>query len=234
MRPLVQFTKLYATQHALRHLNLRALLRSYSSPHHFRFKHACPHLPGRIIQIRFHGPLGFVYQPAFITREEESALLDIIRALPLQEAKFQQYTARRRTVRYGTEYDPRAKAPDQAPGIPEFLFPLRDKVARWIALPAESFVHGLVTKYRLGTPLGWHRDSPEYEAIAGVSLGAACRMRLRPYQPDERHKKEDVISLELEPRSAYQIRDKARWGWQHSIAATKQLRYSIMFRTARR
>lgn len=187
-----------------------------------------------LFESEFRGLPGFAYQPAFITREEESALLDIIRELPLQEAKFQQYTARRRTVRYGTEYDPRAKAPDAAPGIPEFLFPLRDKVARWIELPAENFVHGLVTEYRPGTPLGWHRDAPDYEAIAGVSLGGACRMRLRPYQPGERHKKEEVISLELEPRSAYQIRDKARWGWQHSIAATKQFRYSITFRTARR
>ena len=187
-----------------------------------------------LFESEFRGPPGFVYQPAFISREEEAALLQIIRGLPLQEAKFQQYTARRRTVRYGTEYDPRAKALDEAPGIPEFLFPLRDKVARWIELPAESFVHGLVTEYRPGTPLGWHRDAPDYEAIAGVSLGGACRMRLRPYQPGERHKKEDVFSLELEPRSAYQIRDTARWGWQHSIAATRQLRYSITFRTARR
>lgn len=187
-----------------------------------------------LFEFEFRGPPGFVYQPAFITREEESALLEIIRELPLQEAKFQQYTARRRTVRYGTEYGPRLKSTDAAPGIPEFLFPLRDKVAQWIELPAESFVHGLVTEYRPGTPLGWHRDAPDYEAIAGVSLGGACRMRLRPYLPGERHKKEEVISLELEPRSAYQIRDKARWGWQHSIAATRQLRYSITFRTARR
>ena len=187
-----------------------------------------------LFESEFRGPPGFVYQPAFITREEESALLEIIRELPLQEAKFQQYTARRRTVRYVTEYDPRLKSPDAAPGIPEFLFPLREKVARWIELPAESFVHGLVTEYRPGTPLGWHRDAPDYEAVAGVSLGGACRMRLRPYQPGERQKKEDVVSLELEPRSAYQIRDEARWGWQHSIAATKQLRYSITFRTARR
>ena len=146
-----------------------------------------------LFESEFRGPPGFVYQPAFITREEELALLDIIRGLPLQEAKFQQYTARRRTVRYGTEYRPRVKAPDAAPGIPDFLFPLRDKVARWIELPAESFVHGLVTEYRPGTPLGWHREAPDYEAIAGVSLGGACRMRLRQYQPGEHHKKEDVI-----------------------------------------
>ena len=187
-----------------------------------------------LFESAFQGPEGFTYQPAFITREEEAALLAILRTLPFQEAKFQQYTARRRTVRYGTEYDSRIAVPDEAPGIPEFLLPLRDKAASWIELPADNFVHGLVTEYRPGTPLGWHRDAPDYEVIVGVSLGGACRMRLRPYLPGASHRKQDAVSLELEPRSAYRIRDNARWGWQHSIAATKQLRYSITFRTGRR
>ena len=39
----------------------------------------------------------------------------------------------------------------------------------------------LINEYRIGTPLGWHRDSPEFNLVAGVSLGAPCRMRLRPY-----------------------------------------------------
>ena len=38
---------------------------------------------------------------------------------------------------------------------------------------------------------------------------------------------------ELAPRSAYTIRGVARWGWQHSIAPTDTLRWSITFRTAR-
>jgi hypothetical protein len=29
------------------------------------------------------------------------------------------------------------------------------------------------------------------------------------------------------------MRDTARWGWQHCISETKELRYSITFRTAR-
>jgi hypothetical protein len=96
-----------------------------------------------LFESEFRGPPGFVYRPGFITFEEESALLEIIRGLPLQEAKFRQYTARRRTVWYGTEYDRRRKSPNKAPGIPEFLWPLRDKVAAWIRLPAQNFVHGL-------------------------------------------------------------------------------------------
>jgi hypothetical protein len=33
------------------------------------------------------------------------------------------------------------------------------------------------------------------------------------------------------PRSIYLLRGAARWGWQHSVAPTKVLRYSITLRT---
>jgi alkylated DNA repair dioxygenase AlkB len=46
-------------------------------------------------------------------------------------------------------------------------------------------------------------------------------------------KKADVLRLTLAPRSIYLLRGAARWEWQHSVAATRQLRYSITLRTAR-
>jgi alkylated DNA repair dioxygenase AlkB len=57
-------------------------------------------------------------------------------------------------------------------------------------------------------------------------------MRLRPYP----HRKGDraALKLELEPRSAYAMRGAARWKWQHAISPTRQLRYSITFRTLAR
>jgi alkylated DNA repair dioxygenase AlkB len=70
---------------------------------------------------------------------------------------------------------------------------------------------------------------PNFELVCGVSLAAAARMRFRPYPPSKERK--SVLSLELAPRSAYILRDEARWRWQHSIPATKALRYSITFRT---
>jgi alkylated DNA repair dioxygenase AlkB len=180
------------------------------------------------------GPQGFVYQPALIAPEEEAALLDAIRGLPLQEAQFKQFTARRRTMVYGSAYDFDRNARGPAPPIPEFLMPLREKAAHWVGLPAQQFVHGLVSEYRPGTPLGWHRDVPDFEVVVGISLASAARMRLRPYRPGGRNKREDVIAMDLQPRSAYQLRDAARWEWQHSIAPTQALRYSITFRTGRR
>ncbi len=114
--------------------------------------------------------------------------------------------------------------------MPEFLFPLRAKVGEWAGKAEEAFVHALVTAYDEGTPLGWHRDTPEFGVIAGVSLGGAARMRWRRYPPQPR---ERVYDLELAPRSAYVRRDEARWGCQHCYAPTPALRYSITFRTLR-
>ena len=179
-------------------------------------------------------PDGFVYRPEFITPDEEAALLLKIRDLPLEEAKYKEFTARRRTMHYGGEYDFSAKKLEEAPALPSFLLPLRDKVADWAGVRPDELVHGLVSEYRPGTPLGWHRDVPNFELIGGVSLGGTARMRLRPYRPGEKQNRADVISVELAPRSAYLMRDDARWAWQHSIAATEELRYSITFRTARR
>ena len=73
---------------------------------------------------------------------------------------------------------------------------------------------------------------PQYEVIVGVSLGGTSQMRLRPYKPGGSNLRRDVISLTLEPRSAYVMRGIARWGWQHSIVAATELRYSITLRTA--
>ena len=36
------------------------------------------------------------------------------------------------------------------------------------------------------------------------------------------------------PRSVYALTGAARWSWQHSIPATKDLRYSVTFRTLKR
>ncbi len=162
-------------------------------------------------------PEGFVYVEDFIDEAEERALLEAIARLPLEVAKYKEYTARRRIAMFED-------------GMPEFLLPLRAKIAAWVGVPADDLHHALVNEFRAGTPLGWHRDAPAYGRVAGVSLGGWARMRLRPYPP----KKSDVVDLELAPRSAYRMEGTARWGWQHSIAATKALRYSITFRTMRR
>lgn len=177
------------------------------------------------------GPRGFEYRPRFIDEAEERALLDGIGALDLREAQYREYTARRRVASFGAGYDFDANELTPAPVLAPFLLPLREKVARWLAVPAEDFGYALVTEYRSGTPLGWHRDVPQFEMVAGISLVGACRMRFRPYPP---RRGAAAFAIDLQPRSAYVLRAEARWDWQHAIAPTPQLRYSITFRTRRR
>jgi alkylated DNA repair dioxygenase AlkB len=174
-------------------------------------------------------PAGMVYRPDFISRDEEAGLLFKIGTLPLMEAKYKDYTAKRRIVSYGGRYDFSSNELVPAGPIPPFLDPLRERIAQWVEVPASQFTHALIAEYRTGTRLGWHRDVPEFEMIVGVSLGGACRMLLRPYPP-KKGRSPDLLTLELEPRSAYLMRGEARWRWQHSIPPTKTMRYSITFR----
>jgi alkylated DNA repair dioxygenase AlkB len=184
-------------------------------------------------------PGGLLYAADFITPAVEQWLIEAIRELPLLEARYKEYTARRRIVSYGSAYDFESNERLAAPSIPGFLLPLRDQVARWAGVPAERFVHALVSEYRGGATLGWHRDVPDFDIITGVSLGAASRMRFRPYPSGSRAPAAGARSapgpfeLDLEPRSAYVLRDAVRWGWQHSIPPADSLRYSVTFRTLR-
>lgn len=174
-------------------------------------------------------PEGFVFRLDFITADEERALLGEIARLSLVAAKYKQYTARRRIAYFGFGYDFVSNKIGAAPPAPAFLAPLRSKVAAWMGLAPEALEQALVTEYRPGTPLGWHRDAPDFGRVAGVSLGGWARMRLRRYPPGD----DEPIVLDLAPRSAYQMNGAARWRWQHAIPATKALRYSITFRTLR-
>lgn len=179
-------------------------------------------------------PEDFVYQLDFISPDEERALLAGIGALTLEDAKYRQFTARRRVAYFGFDYDFSKNRLGEAAPVPDFLHPLREKIARWMGLAPEAFVHALVSEYRPGTPLGWHRDAPDFGRVAGVSLGGWARMRFRPYKRNEPPGKDKPLVLELAPRSAYQMNGAARWRWQHSIPPTKELRYSITFRTLRK
>jgi alkylated DNA repair dioxygenase AlkB len=175
-------------------------------------------------------PEGLRYEPDFLCAEEEAALVARIAQLPLEAMKYQQYTALRRVVSYGGQYDFSAQRLHEAEPLPDWLEPLRRRAAAWIGIDPAQFTQALVAEYRPGTPLGWHRDVPDFEDIVGVSLLNEAVMRFRPYPPDA-PKKSDVVKLALAPRSIYLLRGVARWGWQHSVAPTRLLRYSITLRT---
>jgi len=178
-------------------------------------------------------PDGMVYGREFLSRADEQQLAGLVAALPLREMNYQGYTARRRVVSYGGRYDFAANQLVAAAPLPPPLEPLRARVAQWLGVPPQSFTQVLVAEYREGTPLGWHRDVPDFEDVVGVSLLGEAVMRFRPYPP-RLPKPSAVLKLTIEPRSIYLLRGPSRWAWQHSVAPTRALRYSITFRTARR
>jgi alkylated DNA repair dioxygenase AlkB len=177
-------------------------------------------------------PPGMRYALEFLDVAAEAALLEHVRALPLQNAAYLQYTARRRTVSYGGKYDFSSQRLNEAPPIPAWLQDLKVRGARWAGLDPDEISQALVSEYVPGTPLGWHRDVPDFESIVGISLGGHARMRLRRYPPVKPARAE--LMLELAPRSIYTLQRDARWQWQHAVSPTKALRYSITFRTSRR
>ena len=174
-------------------------------------------------------PEGFFYHDGFLTVTEQMELLRIFGGLDFAAYDFHGYLAKRRVVRYGVSYDINRRQPSEnVQPVPEFLLGVRIRAAEFAGLGADDLAQALVSEYSVGTPIGWHRDAPQFGVIIGISLGSACRMRLKPYEGEGK-----VLSLRLEPRSIYVMQGEARAGWQHSIPPVEQMRYSITFRTLR-
>jgi alkylated DNA repair dioxygenase AlkB len=176
-------------------------------------------------------PPGFHYREDFVTAADERALLDGIADLAFADFTMRGVVARRRVAFFGHAYD---RGPVGA--IPTFLLPLRVALAEWADIDAAAFAMALINEYRPGTPIGWHRDAPQYDIVAGVSLLSACRMKFRPYRspsapaPLRRSATHDLV---LDRRSADLMTGESRQAYEHHIPPVDALRYSVTFRTLR-
>ena len=173
-------------------------------------------------------PEGLVYQPDFVSTDEEEHYLGNVTALPFSDIKMRGQVARRRTAHFGWLYGYESWRIEPGPPIPDFLLPLRERAGALAKLDALDLAEVLVTQYPAGAGIGWHRDAPMFGVVVGVSLGAMCRMRFR------RGAGQPSWELPLEPRSAYVLDGPVRSLWQHSIPPITAERYSITFRTLRR
>ena len=174
-------------------------------------------------------PAGFRYEPEVIDAATEAAMLDQVRALPFREFEFQGYTAKRRVVSFGWQYDFDARRLRKADDMPEFLRELREHAARFAGMRTAQLQHVLVMEYGPGAAIGWHRDKEVFGQIVGVSLLSSCTFRLR--RASERGW--ERVSLTAAPRSAYLLSGEAREEWEHSIPGVEALRYSVTFRNLR-
>ena len=130
--------------------------------------HTSPVTQGELFALPAASPEGFTYQPGFLTPTQEAQLLELIQALPFREARYKEWHARRRIVSYGGSYDFSRNELTAAPPIPEFLHPLRAQVAQWAGIPVSRIGHAMIAEYPPATPLGWHRDVPQFEHVMGV------------------------------------------------------------------
>ena len=180
-------------------------------------------------------PEGFIYHQNFISEDEERELIREIQKLNLAPFKYYQFTGKRRTVSFGWQYEFGKSEITTAPDIPAFLLPLRTRAGTLFNIDPGSLMQANVIEYSTGSPIGWHRDIPEFGVVVGISLGAACRIRFRKYSRvrSKNRKRDEILAMELQPRSTYLMRGASRELWQHSIPPVKELRYAIMMRTLR-
>jgi hypothetical protein len=166
-------------------------------------------------------PSGWDYRSDFIDADEEAALLAFIATLPLEEARYKGYTARRRVAHFGSAYDyddhsccpgrrcRRARAAARAGGGVGRRAP-------------EAFANALVAEYRPAFRSAGTATFPTSRPSSRLARGhgADAVSPLPPVAP----KKADVVCARARAALGVRAARRARWGWQHSIAPTPALR----------
>jgi alkylated DNA repair dioxygenase AlkB len=174
-------------------------------------------------------PAGFRYAPDTIGAAEETRLVGALADLPFKEFEFHGFLGKRRVVSFGFRYDFNGGGLKTAEPMPPFLLALRKRAAAFAGLAPDRLQHALITEYRAGAAIGWHRDRPHYDDVIGLSLLSPCSFRMRR----KRGTGWERATLRLERRSIYLLRGPSREEWEHSIPAMENLRYSITFRSLR-
>jgi DNA oxidative demethylase len=175
-------------------------------------------------------PQGVIYEPELIAAEEEAALLGELETLRFDPIVLHGRAAKRTGRHFGLDYDYESRTPRPGEPVPDWLLPVREHAAELAGVQPEELVEILVQRYPPGSAIGWHRDAPAFDKVVGVSLGGSSRLRFQRGKRDQRR----VWEVALEPRSGYVLDGEARRSWEHSIPPTKELRYSITFRTLRK
>ncbi|MGV3527390.1 MAG: alpha-ketoglutarate-dependent dioxygenase AlkB [Flavisolibacter sp.] len=178
-------------------------------------------------------PSGFSYSPGFISREEESDLLQAISKVELHTFIFQGFEAKRKVASFGYDYSFDNRSLQEGKAIPKAFLPLVEKVAEHTNTSPKDFAELLVIEYPPGAVINWHRDAPPFDIIVGISLAADCTFRLRPHEKAKQNRR-SIIDVPVARRSIYVLAGEVRTDWQHSTKPLSETRYSITLRTLRK
>jgi len=175
-------------------------------------------------------PEGLALGRELVSAAEQAALIRRIDDAGLAPFQFHGWLGKRLTASFGLGYDYGRGVLAEAPPLPEWLLPLRERLALWAGRDPADFVQALVIRYDPGAGIGWHRDRPQFDAVIGLSLGNPAPLRLRRRLADGKFERRIVP---LEPRSAYLLTGPARWEWQHALLPVTEPRWSVTFRSLR-
>jgi DNA oxidative demethylase len=173
---------------------------------------------------------GLTQAEGIVKGNEERALIASIDATKLSPFRFHGWLGKRMTASFGWNYDFERQRFAPTEPIPDWLFELRERAARFAHLKPDDLVQALLIRYDPGAGIGWHRDRPVFEHVVGISLGAPATMRFRRRSAGGF----DRASAELTPRSIYHLSGEARHDWEHSIAEMNVTRWSTTFRSLAR
>jgi len=173
-------------------------------------------------------PDGLFYIPGFLRADEEQEFLSKISTEAFKPVYHQGFLAKRESIFYGMVGGYKENDVENGGPLPDWLKPLRDRCANLIGLRGDELEMALLACYPAGAGIGWHRDAPHFgPTVLGVSFASTAQLRFRRFVDD----KEELLRLNVEPRSAYIMSGASRSVWQHGMSGVPQLRYSITFRT---
>ena len=145
-------------------------------------------------------PKGLLFEPEIMTAIEEAAFLHVIKTLLFGGS------ACMASMPSGGSYASSSlsggvSGDDADVRLSPFFRTTAGRAAAVADISARILSESLVTEYGPGAGIGWHRDSPPFGIVAGISFGGACRMRFRRAEGQKR----ETWALELPPRSLYVI-----------------------------
>ena len=170
-------------------------------------------------------PRGFLLGVEFLSLAEEARYLDLMAALPFETVSMRGRQVRRQILAFGVGFGTNFQSTVSAAPIPRELHALRRRAAEWAGTAPKELPQALLQRYPRGATIGWHRDADCFGApIIGISFGGSARMRFR-------NERGASTVMTIPARSIYVLSGDCRWRWEHAIAAVRELRYSITFRT---
>ena len=177
---------------------------------------------------------GLRYLQAYLSSEEHDRFLATVDQQPWLTS------LKRRVQHYGYRYDYKSRSMDSSMflgALPDWLSELADRLHRegWVACVPDQVI---INEYEPGQGISAHVDcEPCFgETVLSVTLGSSCLMVFSSLRRDEQ------VSLLVEPRSLVVMGGDARYHWKHAIPARKtdvyagrtferQRRVSLTFRT---